>query len=304
MSYFTSYHDTLLKKFGCRVYKVSIDAGFTCPNRDGTKGFGGCIFCDEQGSSSRTNAPKVSITDQIIKNIRVRKSRYGAQKFIAYFQSFTNTYAPVDQLKSLYDEALSADPDIVGLAISTRSDCIDEEKLALIASYRSRVPYVCVEYGLQTVHDKTLQMLSRHETHEDFKKAIRLTQKYELDHCVHVILGLPQESHDDVMKTASVIKEYKIPGVKIHYLVVMERTKLSEQYAAGKVQLLGMDEAVILTCDFLERLPKECIIYRIGGNGHPRHAIAPDWVWLQKTGMIGKINEEFCRRGTRQGFKV
>lgn len=304
MSYFNSYHDSLQKKFGCRVYKVSIDAGFTCPNRDGTKGLGGCIFCDEKGSSSRTNAPKVSITDQMIKNIRVRRSRYGAQKFIAYFQSFTNTYAPVDQLKSLYDEALAVDPDIIGLAISTRADCIDEEKLALIASYRSRVPYVCVEYGLQTMHDKTLQKLNRHETHEDFTKAILLTQKYELDHCVHVILGLPEESHSDVMKTANRIAELRIPGVKIHYLVVMEHTKLAVQNAQGKVQLLGMDEAVTLTCDFLERLPKECVIYRIGGNGHPRHAIAPEWVWQKKREVVEKINEEFCRRGTRQGVKV
>ncbi|MBF8262879.1 MAG: family radical protein [Parachlamydiales bacterium] len=303
-TYYNSYNDDLKKKFGCRVYKVSIDAGFTCPNRDGSKGIGGCVFCDEMGSSSRTNGPAISITDQLLKNIDVRRTRYKAQKFIAYFQSFTNTYAPVSHLKKLYDEAIAAHPDIVGLAISTRADCVDAEKLALMASYRSRVPYVCVEYGLQTIHDRTLLRLNRQETHDDFVRAIQLTQALELDHCVHVILGLPFETREDVMATADKIAEYRIQGVKIHFLVAMERTPLAEQYHRQSWQPLSMDETVSLTCDFLERLPPECVIYRIGGNGHPRHAIAPTWVWQKKKEVIDMVNEEFQRRGTRQGCRA
>lgn len=302
--YFHSYNNELKKQFGSRVYKVSIDAGFTCPNRDGSKAFNGCTFCDVSGSSSRTNGPRMSITDQILKNIAVRRDRYGAQKFIAYFQSFTNTYAPVRRLKTLYDEALQAHPDIVGLSISTRADCVDEEKLSLIASYLDRIPYVCVEYGLQTVHQRTLEILNRQETHEEFVRAIDLTQRFGLDHCVHVILGLPYESREDVIATAKKIAEHHIRGVKIHYLVVMERTALAEQHARGTVRLLTMNEAISLTCDFLEYLPRECVIYRIGGNGHPLHAIAPDWVWLQKKEVIAKIVQEFQRRNTRQGSRA
>jgi len=301
MTHYYSYNSYLQKKFGCRVYKVSIDAGFTCPNRDGTKGVGGCIFCDEKGASSRTHCSGVSITDQIRNNINVRKNRYGAQKFIAYFQSFTNTYAPVSHLKTLYDEALQAHPDIIGLAISTRADCIDSEKLELIASYRSRVPYVSIEYGLQTIHDRTLMLINRQETHEDFARALKMTQEFGIDHCVHVILGLPGETSDEMIETAQCIAGYRIQGVKIHFLVAMQQTVLAKYYIEERWKPLSMEEGVSLTCDFLERLPSSCIIYRIGGNGHPLHAIAPEWVWKNKKEFLYAIDREFERRGTRQG---
>lgn len=303
MSHYYSYNDYLQKKFGCRVYKVSIDAGFTCPNRDGSKGIHGCIFCDERGSSSRTHAPSVSITNQILNNIKIRQSRYGAKKFIAYFQSFTNTYAPLSHLKQLYDEAIQAHPDIVGLAISTRADCVDCEKLQLIASYRAKLPYVCVEYGLQTIHDRTLRLINRQETHEDFVRAIGLTQELNLDHCVHVILGLPNETRWDMIETAKQIAQYKIHGVKIHFLVAMQQTPLAQQYAERLWKPLSMEEAVLLTCDFLECLPHDCVIYRIGGNGHPRHAVAPEWVWRHKKEFSNAIDREFDRRQTRQGAR-
>ena len=301
--YYNTYNDALQKKFGCKVYKVSIDGGFTCPNRDGTKGCGGCIFCDASGSSSRTNIPSVSITEQVLNNIKVRRRRYGAEKFIAYFQSFTNTYAPLKHLKALYDEAIQAHPDIVGLAISTRADCIDREKIAMIASYQSRLPYVAIEYGLQSIHEKTLQLLNRHETHEDFLRAIRLTQEFGLDHCAHVIIGLPNETREDLLETARSIAENKIQGVKIHYLVAMEGTPLAKLYAEGKWQPMIPQEAVSLTCDFLELLSPDCIIYRIGGNGHPQHVVAPLWVWQQKKQILEQIHQEFQRRGTRQGSR-
>jgi hypothetical protein len=239
-----------------------------------------------------------------VNNINVRRSRYGAQKFIVYFQSFTNTYAPLSHLKKVYDEAVHAHPDIVGLAISTRADSIDREKLELIASYRSQLPSISVEYGLQTIHNKTLQLINRQETHEDFVRAIQMTQELQLNHCAHVILGLPNETHEEMIETAKQIAQYKILGVKIHFLVAMQNTLLAQQYAEGKWRPLSMDEAVGLTCDFLEQLPEECIIYRIGGNGHPLHAIAPEWVWQKKKEFATALEQEFIRRQTRQGTKV
>lgn len=298
---FLSYNKYLKQTFGCRVYKVCIDGGFSCPNRDGTKGSGGCIFCDATGSSSRTNDPFTPIREQILTNIAVRRSRFGAEKFIAYFQSYTNTYAPVHQLKELYDEAISTHPDIIGLSVSTRADCVDQEKLELIASYRDKVPYVCVEYGLQTVHNKTLQQINRCETHEDFVKAIQLTQNLGLDQCAHVILGLPGETREDIRETAHRIAAYGIHGVKIHFLVAMEKTALAQRYLEDLWRPLTMEEGVSLACDFLERLSPSCLIYRIGGNGHPRHVVAPHWVHSHKEAFSQEIKKEFERRGTRQG---
>jgi len=301
--YYRSYHDVLQERFGCRVYKVSIDGGFTCPNRDGSKGVGGCIYCDETGSSSRTRSEKDSITDQILKNIAVRRQRYRASKFIAYFQSYTNTYDSVENLKGKYDEAISAHQDIVGLAISTRPDCVDEEKLVLIASYRQLVPYVHVEYGLQTVHNCTLQRLNRCETYEDFLRALSLTKDYQIEHCVHVILGLPGESREDQLFTADQLAEWRVQGVKIHLLVAMEKTLLAEQYAMGLWKPLDFEETISLACDFIERLHPECVIHRIAGNGHPLHLVAPSWMKTRtrKEEILEAIRREFIRRRTQQG---
>jgi radical SAM protein (TIGR01212 family) len=297
---YRSYSSYLQEKFGQRVYKVTLDGGFTCPNRDGTKGRGGCTFCDDTGSSSRAQDRRDSITDQILKNLERQRRRFKADKFIAYFQSYTNTYSPVDRLKRLYDEAMSAHPDIVGLAISTRPDCVDEEKLALIASYKRPDNYVCVEYGMQTIHDRTLDLLNRCETHQDFLDAMALTRKYDLDHCIHVILGLPGESWKDQMATADTLARLRVNGVKIHLLVAMENTPLAESYRRGEWVPMEREPYVALICDFIERLHPECVIHRVAGNGHHEHVVAP--LWLQrKLEIMNDIDEEFARRGTRQG---
>ncbi|MBY0405282.1 MAG: TIGR01212 family radical SAM protein, partial [Cyanobacteria bacterium] len=274
------YSQYLKERFGCRVYKVTLDGGFTCPNRDGTKGKGGCTFCDDTGSSSRAQDRRDSITDQILKNVEKQRKRFKAEKFIAYFQSYTNTYSPVERLKRLYDEAINAHPDIIGLAISTRPDCVDEEKIALIASYKTPDNYVCVEYGMQTIHDRTLEILNRCETHEEFLQAMALTRKYDLDHCIHVILGLPGESHADQMETADTLARMKVNGVKIHLLCAMENTPLAESYLRGEWEPVGQVEYVSLICDFIERLHPDCVIHRVAGNGHHEHVVAP--LWLQK----------------------
>ena len=293
---YKSYNEFMKKLFGCRVYKVSIDAGFTCPNRDGTKGHMGCIFCDEMGSSSRTNKEKTSIKDQVINNIKVRKSRYRASKFIAYFQSFSNTYAPVEKLKKIYDEAIYAHKDIVGISISTRPDCIDEEKIKLIASYKEKIPYVCIEYGMQTCHDKTLKLINRRETHSDFLKALKLTKKYDLHHCAHIILGLPKETLKDQLKTADTINKLKIEGIKIHLLVAMQNTVLADLYYLKKWTPLSLEEYIFRACSFLERVHEDCIIHRVSSSGHPCHIVAPEWMKEKNIDITKEIIEEFKRR--------
>ena len=244
-----------------------------------------------------------SIKEQILNNIKIRKSRYKAKKFIAYFQSFSNTYADINILKQQYDEAVSAHPDIVGLNISTRPDCIDEAKIQLIASYRKKVPFVCIEYGLQSCHNKTLELINRKETFEDFLKALQLTKKYKdsLHHCVHVILGLPEESFEEQMKTAAILADLRIEGIKIHPLAVMQNTPLADLYEKSLYIPLSAEEYLSSACSFIERLHPECIIHRVSTAGHPMHTIAPAWLKENKSNLTRAIEEEFRKRKTQQG---
>lgn len=296
------YSQYLKDKFGLKIYKVTLDGGFTCPNRDGTKAIGGCTFCDTTGSSSRAQDRRDSITDQILKNIEKQRKRFGADKFVAYFQSYTNTYAPIERLKSLYDEAMAAHPDIMGLAISTRPDCVDEEKLALIASYEATGRYISVEYGMQTIHNRSLERVNRAETHQDFLDAYALTRQFNLDHCIHIILGMPGESHADMMATADEMARLNVMGVKIHLLCAMEHTPLAKDYLEGRWKPLEQQEYINLVCDFIERLRPDCVIHRVAGNGHHQHVVAP--LWLQrKLELMNEIDAEFARRGSRQGSR-
>ena len=293
---YLSYNQYLKEKFGQRVFKVCIDGGFDCPNRDGTKAEGGCRFCDVTGSSSRTNPEGSAIQAQVLENIRIRQSRFKAKKFIAYFQSFSNTYAPLESLKLRYDAAISAHEDIVGLSIATRTDCVDEEKIKLIASYKEKLPYVSIEYGLQSIHDHTLDLLNCQHDFSDFENAFALAEKYQLEHCIHVILGLPGESREDMLQTARMLKKMNVRGVKIHMLVAMERTWLARQYKLGKWKPMEFDEFIDCVCDFVLELPPTCVIHRLGGNGHPLHTVAPAWVKERKTELIPTINKELERR--------
>lgn len=300
--YYRTYNQYLQELFGCRVYKVSLDGGFTCPNKDGTKGVGGCTFCDETGSSSRTNPVKTRITEQLLSNIEHRKKRFKAQKFIAYFQSYTNTYSRIERLQKLYDEAVNAHPDVVGLAISTRPDCVDPAKLDLIASYRTEArPYVSVEYGLQTIHNASLARVNRCETYEDFLQAYQWTTERGLDHCIHVILGMPGETWDDMMATADKLAELKVKGVKIHMLVAMEHTPIAKEYAAGLWESMSFEQYVETCTDFIERLHPSCVIHRVAGNGHFKHVVAPKWMASNRREVMTSIDGTFAKRGTRQG---
>ncbi len=300
MNLYNDYATYLKSKYGCRVYRISLDAGFSCPNRDGVKGYGGCIYCSNDGSRSNYTNPRANIREQLSSRIERLKKTKGATKFIAYFQAFTNTYATVGTLKKAYDEILGFDY-IVGLSIGTRPDCIDEDKLKLISSYTDRYE-VWIEYGLQSVHDKTLKDMNRGHSFEDFVSALKLTKEFGIPVCAHVILGLPGETKKDMIHTAGMVSELKIDAIKIHLLHILKGSNLEKLYNAGDVALMTQPEYVEIVCDFLENLSPGIIIQRLTGEGNKSSHVAPAWA-LDKIGTINRISEILKERGSCQGFR-
>ena len=298
--FYYSFSSYLKKKFKSRVQRISLNAGLNCPNRDGTFGFEGCYFCNEQGFVNFDN-PEISLDEQIQTSFSFFKKRFKTNKFIAYFQNASNTYASVKKLHAIYDR-IKKYPEFVGLFISTRPDCIDEEKLEMISSYKDKYD-VWIEYGLQSVHDKTLEFINRRHTFKQFEDALKLTSKYGIKTAAHVILGLPYESRDDMLKTAKVISELNVDGVKIHTFHILKDTKFARIYKEGKILLLGEDEYVKILCDFLEHLKKDCVIMRLVSNARDNVLIAPNWI-NRKQEVLRKIEEEFKKRKTRQGVLV
>ncbi len=301
MKPYTDYNSYLRSKYGCKIYRIALDAGFTCPNRDGTKSTGGCIYCNDSGSRAPYVDPKISLSLQISSRIRHLKDKRGAEKFIAYFQAFTNTYAPIDKLKAAYDAVLPFE-EIVGISIGTRPDSIDAGKLKLISSYRDRYE-VWMEYGLQSSHDRTLDLLKRGHTFQEFADAVKLTQKSGILISAHVIIGLPGETGKDILETAARLNELKVDGVKIHPLHVLKGSALEKTYQDKKINMLGQDEYAGLVCDFLENLSEDIIIQRLTGQGTAVDHIAPVWA-LNKSETIKSIMEMFEKRGSRQGSKI
>ncbi|MBW2174588.1 MAG: TIGR01212 family radical SAM protein [Deltaproteobacteria bacterium] len=288
----------LRKRFGCKVQKITIDAGFSCPNRDGTLSSVGCIYCDGKGSGTGAALRAESIRKQIQQAKLRLASRYKAKKFIAYFQAFTNTYAPRDILGKRYDEALT-DSDIVGLAIGTRPDCVDDAKLDLIGEYTA-AHMVWIEYGLQSIHNRTLEKINRGHTFEDFVRAVRMTQGRNVLICAHVILGLPGESMEDVLDTARALADLGIDGIKIHSLYIPKETPLARLYQDGGFTLLDQETYVRWVVGFLERLPPTVIIQRLTGDPDPSALLAPDWT-LNKQQTLSLIRETLESKGTWQG---
>lgn len=296
-SYFYSFNDYLQNKYGERVQRLSLNAGFTCPNRDGKIGSEGCIYCNDEGFSPFANAC-LSLRQQIKRSIGYASKRYKAKKFIAYFQNATNTYAPLSRLKKAYD-IIKEFPDIVGLYISTRPDCIDERRLDLIQSYRKDYD-VWIEYGLQSAHDRTLRFLNRGHTVHDFVKAAELTAQRNIKVGAHVILGLPGETRADMLKTADKVAKLPVSGIKFHMLHVLKDTKLEEYYKEGRIQLLTFKEYVDTVCDFLEIVNPKCVVFRLVSDASDDYLVAPEWI-NRKSEVINAIKNEFKRRGTRQG---
>lgn len=297
---YNQYSLHLQKKFGCKVYKVTLDAGMNCPNRDGSISHGGCIFCDDSGSFSQAHCNRLSIEDQLHAGIEKLSNRFKAKKFISYFQAYSNTYAPVERLKEVYDSSLLNDK-VLGLSVGTRPDCVDEEKIRLISSYTQN-HYVWIEYGLQSAHDRTLSLINRGHSFKDFKNAIKMTQNKGINICTHVIIGLPGESREDMLETAKIIADLGINGVKIHLLCALKGTKLEQMYLNGEYRPLEEEEYINTVCDFMELLPSDITIHRLAGNGLKKILVAPQWL-PEKFRILTAIDKELERRNSWQGKK-
>ena len=296
---YNQFSQHLKNKFGAKVYKITIDAGFSCPNRDGTISNCGCIFCDDGGSFSQAHSNRLSVEEQVAVGAETIAKRFKAQKFMSYFQAFSNTYKSVDKLEKIYTASLNH-PDIVGISIGTRPDCVDDDKLKLISGF---VPdyYTWVEYGLQSVHDKTLKKINRGHDYKCFLNAYEKTKEYGINTCLHVILNL-FENYDEMMETAQTIAKLEPEGVKIHMLCALEGTKVADMYNRGELEFMSEDEYVKTVCDFLEYLPPKTTIHRLAGNGLRTELVAPRWIG-KKLDCLNKIDREFLKRDTSQGSR-
>lgn len=295
-----SFNTYLRQRFGQRVQKITLDAGLTCPNRDGTRGSGGCIYCDSRGSGTGAAARYADIREQAIAGKDFLARRYKAQKFIAYFQSFCNTYGPPATLRAMYDAATGI-PGVVGLAVATRPDCLSPAVLKLLSSYAERY-MVWLELGLQTMHDATLRLINRGHTWREFLNGYHLARSYPLLVCVHVIIGLPGEGPDEVHATAREVARLSPDGIKIHSLYVNRGTALEKLLHAGTFQPLAQHEFAGLACDFLELLPGSTVIQRLTGDPNRRELVAPLWS-LRKQETLNMIAGELRQRQSRQGEK-
>lgn len=301
MERYRDYNTYLRGLFGERVQKIPLDARLSCPNRDGTLSKEGCVFCDRLGSGTGAFVDKGhSIKDQIERGRSYMQRRYKVRKFIAYFQSFTNTYAPLPTLNAMYNEAL-VDSDIVGLSVATRPDCVDANVLRLLSSYRDRA-LVWLEYGLQSAHDKTLKRINRGHTVACFQRAVLEAQRWNLNICAHVILGLPGETREMMLETARFLARLPVQGVKIHLLYVTRGTPLARQYERGKLWCLKTEEYVGLVVDFLELLPPQMVIQRLTGDPGRADLIAPAWA-TEKTKNLNAIRRRLEERDSWQGKK-
>ncbi|MCA9149611.1 MAG: TIGR01212 family radical SAM protein [Planctomycetales bacterium] len=293
-----AYNFFLRQLFGDRVQKVSVDAGFTCPNVDGTVAIGGCTFCDNRSFSPSRRLPRQSVADQIDEGIRRLKRRYVCDQFMAYFQPATNTYAPVERLRPLYLSALSH-PQVVGLAIGTRPDCVPEPVLDLLAEL-SETTYLSVEYGMQTMHNASLDWMNRGHHHDAMIDAMERSRGRGFEICVHIILGLPGESHEQMLECAREVARLNVDSIKLHNLYAVKRTPLAEQVERGEVQLMGRDDYVRTLVDFLELLPPQMIVERISGDAPGDYFVGPAWC-LDKPAVLRAVQQEFERRDTYQG---
>jgi radical SAM protein (TIGR01212 family) len=297
---YSDYNNYLRQLFGQRVQKISIDAGLSCPNRDGFLSEKGCTYCNSKGSGSGMFKKGLSIKEQIETNKIGAIKKYKTKKFLAYFQSYSNTYTSCEHMKLMFDEALSSE-DMVGMTIGTRPDCIDAPKLDLIESYTKNY-LVWLEYGLQSVHDTTLQKINRRHSVKDFFNAVELTMNRGINICTHVILGLPGEDRNMMLKTAKTLADSPINGVKIHLLYVVKGTMLDNMWKRGEYIPMEQKEYVDTVCDFLELLPNNIIIQRITGDPHTDELQAPMWAGRYRE-TFNMIQNTLEKRDSFQGKK-
>lgn len=274
MEYY-SLNKYLRERFGCKVYKISLNGGFTCPNRDGTLGTRGCIFCSAGGSGDFAESPELSITQQIEKGKERVKNKIKSGKYIAYFQAFTNTYAPVEMLRKKFSEAIKH-PDIVMLSVATRPDCLPEEVIELLKELNEIKP-VCVELGLQTIHEKSAEYIRRGYKLECYDDAVKRLKAAGIEVVCHIILGLPGETKSDMLQSVDYACKSGIDGIKLQLLHVLRGTDLAKDYEEGKFNVLTMDEYLDILKSCLEIIPKNIVIHRLTGDGAKKDLIAPMW---------------------------
>lgn len=285
---YLSFNKYLKEKFGQKVYKISLDGGFTCPNRDGKAGTRGCIFCSKGGSGDFAESREMSITEQIENGKKRVEKKIKSGKYIAYFQAFTNTYAPVEMLRQKYEEAINH-PDIVALSIATRPDCLGDDVLRLLDEMNKIKP-VFVELGLQTIHQKSAKYIRRGYDLSVYDKAVRDLKKIGVNIVVHVILGLPNESENDMLETVKYVCESGANGIKLQLLHVIDGTDLAKDYEKGLFKTLEFDEYVNLIVKCVKIIPKDIVIHRLTGDGAKKDLIAPLWS-ADKKRVLNAINK-------------
>lgn len=295
---YLTFSHYLKKQFGEKVWKIPVHGEFTCPNRDGTRGTGGCLYCNNYGFSPDLIQQQATVENQIKAGIERIQEKRNVSKFIVYFQTYTNTYAPLAHLKHTYDAVLQF-KEIVGMAIGTRPDCVDENILDLLASYKPRLD-VWIEYGLQSIHNRTLAAINRGHTYEDFLHAIEITAGSGLKICIHVIIGLPGEAKSDILNTAVALSKLNFDAIKIHPLQVHTNTKLEAMHRQGKISLLSLKSYVDILCDFIELLPPTVVIQRLTAEAPDQILVAPDWC-RNKMAVIAAIDAELEVRKSWQG---
>lgn len=295
---YNSFGSYVRKRFGMPVHKVNIDAGFTCPNRDGTLGYSGCIYCNNDSFRPSSCKPTLSVKEQIENGIGYLKKRYRAEKFIAYFQPYSNTYAPAEELERLYKDALS-EPSVIGLAIGTRPDCIDEEKIALLESLASKY-FILVEYGLQSIYDRSLQFMNRGHDYRAFLKALEMTKDRGIETGAHVIVGFPTETRDEMLSMADEVSALPINFLKIHQLQIIKDTPLEVLYRQDPFHVFGYEEYLAFVVDFIERLSPHIVLQRLFATAPDDILIAPKWD-KNKHEILRDIEALLNKRDTQQG---
>jgi radical SAM protein (TIGR01212 family) len=297
---FRSYNKWLQEKFGERVYKVIVDGGFTCPNRDGTVAVGGCTYCNNNSFRPPSAIKTDPIRDQVREGIAYIRKRFDAHKFIIYFQPFSNTYADTEYLRQLYTDAIDH-PEVVGLAIGTRPDCVDTEKIAMIEEIARRT-FVSLEYGVESIYDDTLRRVNRGHDYAAFLRAIDLTRGRHIHIGTHLILGFPWETREQWLAMADEMSRVSIDALKIHHLHIVRGTALAAEYTRRPFRVLEYEEYLDLLCDFIERLDPKIVIERLFGEAPFGLLVAPNWR-RSKNDLVRDIKNKFEQRDVHQGAR-
>lgn len=298
---YNSFGSYIKERFGTTVYKVNVDAGFTCPNRDGTVGTSGCVYCNNDSFRPNSCRPTLTLSEQIHNGIAYVKKRYRADKFLVYFQPYTNTYAPVNELEHLYKEALSV-PSVIGLAIGTRPDTVDAGKIALIQSLAEKY-FILIEYGMQSMYDRTLRFINRGHDYNAFLKAVELTKNKGIFIGAHIIVGFPTETREDMLSMADEISHIPVEFLKVHQLQVVRDTPLEILYKENPFHIFGYEEYLDFVTDFIERLSPMIVLQRLFATAPDSILIAPQWRKSRQE-ILRDIEKRLERKDTYQGKKL